>query len=270
MSSELKFIESFLRDQLDYVMERYNNRKSVNVTTKRDAIDMLTEVDLGVQRRAVTALDAAFPDDWIVAEEEGRATFPNPIDARAWVIDPIDGTNNFVRGLFPCFAISMAFVENGIPQAAGVLIPGTGDLFLAQRGKGATCNGKPLAVSTLQDLHAARLELDCSHRGDRDALLERASEVFRQVGEIRCHGSCVVGCCQIAQGDIEAFLHMSLHPWDYAAVWLFVEEAGGKATRLDNAAVHLFDGTPGLLISNGHLHGEILGLIPAENPPASS
>jgi myo-inositol-1(or 4)-monophosphatase len=261
MNNELHFIESFLRSQSDFVKNGHKEKQSVQVSTKRDAIDMLTEVDLAVQERAIEAIHAAFPGDWIVAEEGKYSKYPEPRDARAWVIDPIDGTNNFVRGLFPCFAISIALVEKGIPQAAGVLIPGTGDMFLAIRGQGASCNMRRLAVSDIDDISAARLELDCSHRGDRDALLRTMPELFRQIGEVRCHGSSVVSNCQIATGDIDAFLHVSLNPWDYAAVWLFVEEAGGKATRLDNSAIHIFDGKPGILISNGHLHEKILALL---------
>jgi len=261
MSSELNFIEGFLRSQAGYVVEMYNKRKDVSISTKSNAADMLTEVDLTVQQRAVEAVNAAFPGDWIVGEEGEYTIYPENADARAWVMDPIDGTNNFVRGLFPCFAISIAFVERGIPMAAGVLIPGTGDIFLARRGQGVTRNGEPISVSSVAEIGAARLELDYGHKKDRAALLHAIPEIFCQVGEMRCHGSSVVSNCQVATGDIDAFFHINLNPWDYAAVWLFVEEAGGKVSHLDGTPIHIFYRKSGLLLSNGILHQTFLDLI---------
>ncbi len=258
---ELAFIETFLRENAAYVRERHAARNQVTMTVKSNASDLLTEADLTVQQRAVEALAKAFPGDRLVAEEGDCAAYPENRNARCWVLDPIDGTNNFVRGLFPCFGISLAFAEEGVPRAGGVMLPVSGHLFLAERGGGATLNGEAIHVSDVQDIGAAKVELDFGWVEERDLMLNRAAKLIKSVGQVRCTGSAVVALCQIACGETDGFAHMTLQPWDYAASQVIVEEAGGMATRLDGKALHLFDGRKGVLMSNGAIHGTMRGLI---------
>lgn len=259
--SELAFIEGFLRGNMGYALEKFRGRAGVTVAEKRDANDLLTEVDLTLQKRAVEALQERYPGDAIVAEEGEYAEIPAQAPPRAWVMDPLDGTNNFVRGLFPVFGISLAFAQDGLAAAAGVALPGEHAILLAERGQGAVFDGAPLRVSQVQAAAEARIDFDFSGRQDRDALLHRASGLFRQAGQVRCFGSAVASICQVATGDCDAYIHMSLHPWDYAAAQLIVEEAGGMATRLDGSPLEIFDGKQGVLISNGAIHDELLGLL---------
>lgn len=260
---EIEFIERFLRDNAGYVREKYASRGDITVTSKRDVNDLLTEVDLTLQKRAVSQIQEAFPGDTIVAEEGEFANFSHNPQGRCWVMDPIDGTNNFVRGIFPIFAVSIGFAIQGRPVSAGVFLPGTNDVLLAERGKGSFRNGKRMRVSDVQQAAEARVDLDFSTIADREELLHRGRRVITSVGQMRCHGSAVASISQVATGDIEAYLHMSLCPWDYAAAQLLVEEAGGMATRLDGSTLYLFDGKQGVLISNGAVHQEILGLVDA-------
>jgi len=258
---ELDFIETFLRENAPYVKAQHAARGKVTMTVKSNASDLLTEADLTVQQRAVDALADAFPNDRLVAEEGEYAAYPEDPDARCWVLDPIDGTNNFVRGLFPCFGISLAFAEHGVPRAGGVMLPVTGDLFLAARDKGATLNGEPIRVSDIQDIAAAKVEVEFGWTAERGTMLDRASEVIKRVGQVRCSGSAVAGLCQIACAEMDGYVHMTLKPWDYAASQIIVEEAGGVATRLDGGPVALFDGKSGLLVSNGAIHEALRTLI---------
>lgn len=258
---EITFIEQFLRQNLSYIQDKYRQRSEITVTSKRDANDMLTEVDLTLQKRAVEEIQALFPGDAIVAEEGAFSAYEKDLQGRAWIMDPIDGTNNFVRGLFPIFAVSLAFAVNGQAVAAGVLLPGTGEVYLAERGRGATRNGMPMQVSPTTIVGESRIDIDFSTLTDRRALVERAPEILFNTGQIRCLGSAVASITHVAAGEAEAYFHITLNPWDYAAAQLLVEEAGGRASRLDGSPLRIFDKRLGVLISNGSVHDELLSLV---------
>lgn len=258
MLAETRLIEDFLLGIQGYVRGRYAARDQISVSTKSNASDLLTEVDVSVQQRAIAHIAEAFPNDAFVGEEEGLACTPTDPNARCWVMDPIDGTYNFVRGLLPAFGVSLAFVEHGVPQAGGVLFPVTGDLFLAERGAGAQRNGQPLRVSTVHTMEQCSIGVDFAGGQDRLRLMRQANAIIRDAGQIRCHGCAVIGICQVASGDADAYLHLSLTPWDYAASQIIVEEAGGRASRPDGSPLHLFDHNDGVLFTNGAIHETIL------------
>ena len=260
-SRDLDFIEGFLRRNWDYVLEKYRDKSRLTVTSKSEPADLLTEVDLTVQKRFMNAVAETFPTDAVVGEEGDMGKIPSNPRGRVWVIDPIDGTYNFVRGMNPMFGISIALVVDGLARSAGVAFPMGGQVFLAEQGEGSFCNGRPLRVSDVQHLAEACVEIDFSVMDDRRAFLSRATNVMRQAGQIRCQGAAVGGICQIATGDVDGYLHMTLNPWDYAAAQLIAEEAGAMATRLDGSPLRVFDGREGVLISNGAIHDALLGCI---------
>jgi len=259
--TEIEFIEDFLRENAQYAREKYAMRQEITVTAKRDANDLLTEVDLTLQKRAVDQIRDRFPGDSIVAEEGEFSAIPKEPSGRCWVMDPIDGTNNFVRGLFPVYGISIGFALNGEAVSGGVMLPGVDRMLLAERGGGATMNGAPIRVSEVQTLEESRIDLDFSGIWDRRAIVDKALGVLIESGQIRCHGSAVASLAQVASGDAEAYVHMSLSPWDYAACQVIVEEAGGMATRHDGTPLRLFDGRKGVLVSNGAIHEALMALI---------
>jgi myo-inositol-1(or 4)-monophosphatase len=259
--TELGFIRKFLEDNMAYARDKFAARGAITVTSKRDANDLLTEVDLTLQKRAIDQIHHSFPGDSIMAEEGEFAKGPDEPEGRCWVMDPIDGTNNFVRGLFPVYAISIAFAIHGRAVAGGIALPGVNTIFTAEHGKGAFHGKRRLVVSEVQTLEEAKVDLDFGGMEDRAAWLERGQEIIRHAGQLRGYGSAVSAISQIASGDLDAFLHMTLNPWDYAAAQLIVEEAGGMASRLDGKPLHLFDGKQGVLITNGAIHKEMLRLI---------
>jgi len=258
---ETAFIEQLLKAASVVVREKYAQRAKVLVTSKSEANDLLTEADLAVQEYVVEQIGPLFPNDLIAAEEAGFSKIPDDPNCRCWVIDPIDGTQNFVRGLFPTFGISIAFAVGGTPVAGGVALPISHDVFLAEKGAGATRNGQPLEVSGISEVGLSRIEIDFSGRREREETLRRASEVIRKAGQVRCNCSTVVALCSVASADMEAFFHVALNPWDYAAGQLIVEEAGGRATRLDGSPLRLFDHGCGVLVTNGHIHQEVISLL---------
>jgi myo-inositol-1(or 4)-monophosphatase len=260
-SRDLEFIQDFLRRNWDYVLEKYRDKSRLTVTSKADPADLLTEVDLTIQKRFIDAVAEIFPTDLVVGEEGDLGKIPANPRGRVWVIDPIDGTYNFVRGMNPMFGISIALVVDGLARVAGVGFPMGGQVFLAEQGEGSFCNGRPLRVSDVQHLAEACVEIDFNGPDDRKAFLSRATGVIRHAGQIRCQGAAVGGICQIATGDVDGYLHMALYPWDYAAAQLIAEEAGAVATRLDGSPLRVFDGREGVLISNGAVHEALLGCI---------
>ncbi|HOT49411.1 MAG TPA: inositol monophosphatase [Candidatus Hydrogenedentes bacterium] len=259
--TEIDLIQSLLKEASVYVREQYARRDRVGVQSKGNPNDLLTEADLGVQDLIVEGIRNCFPGDAIAAEERDFAHAPADRDARCWVIDPIDGTQNFVRGFFPMFGISIAFVRGGMAVAAGVALPISGGCFLAERGAGSFRDECRLRVSDVASASVARVEVDFSGPPERAETLRRASRIICGAGQIRCACATVVSLCQIAAGEMDGFVHVALHPWDYAAAQLIVEEAGGRATRLDGRPLGVFDGGKGALLSNGHIHPELLSLV---------
>lgn len=270
---EIDFIKRMFQELAGFVCRKHASRGQVGVTSKSEANDLLTEVDLAVQDRLVEAIGKEFPGDVIVAEERGLARIPDDPSVRCWVIDPIDGTQNFVRGIFPVFGISVAFAVDGRPVVGGVAVPGIAlpgvatsqsvGVFFAEKGAGAYLNDSPIRVSSVDSVSLARVEVDFSGRSQRDETLARCAEILRRSGQIRCNCATVVALCSVAVGEMDAFAHVSLNPWDYAAGQIIVEEAGGRASRLDGSPLMLFENRHGVLISNGHVHDELVSLIPS-------
>ncbi len=257
----MSFIQATLDDMAIFVRTKYAMRDGMRVSTKREANDLLTEVDVAVQDEIVARIRKAYPDDAIFAEENGLHELPSDRDGRTWLIDPIDGTQNFVRGLFPAFGISLGFAVEGKPVAGGVAVPGKGELFLAEKDSGAFRNGERIVVSDFADMGNARAEIDFSGPWDRGEILQRFSPLMIAIGQVRCHCAAVIGLCSIATADMDAYVHVALNPYDYAAAMIIVEEAGGVVTRLDGSPIHLFDEGRGVLASNGLLHDVLMSVI---------
>jgi myo-inositol-1(or 4)-monophosphatase len=261
-SPEMVFIESILRDLWDTVDEGHRRAAELEIEVKKeDAADLVTQFDLAVQQRIEMELGRRFADDQLMGEEAGRDKPPGDPMGRCWLVDPIDGTHNFARGMVGAFGISIAFAEGGQVQAAGIALPTLGELFLAQRGSGATRNGRPTRVSSINHLEAARVELDFARLPTRSKTLQVVTPLFTQVSQIRVHGSCIVSMAAVAAGGAEAFIHAAPSPWDYAAGLLIIQEAGGTVTQVDGSPLFLFDASGGILASNSVLHNGIRRII---------
>jgi myo-inositol-1(or 4)-monophosphatase len=258
---EIDFIAKILPEMAEYARERYADKSRVRVESKTDPNDLLTEVDLTIQKRVIERINAQYPGDHIAAEESGKNVMPEDASVRCWILDPIDGTQNFVRGIFPMFGISIAFAEGGRLRAGGVVLPVMNHTFLAESGAGATRNGERLRVSTVATAFKARVEVDFSIQSDRQDTIDRFSPIICTTGQVRCFCSAVVSLCSISTGDLDAYVHVGLAPWDYAASQLIVEEAGGRATRLDGSELNVFQKKRGILATNALVHEEYLALL---------
>ena len=259
--TEIDLITELLQENGAYAQERYACRDEIVVDSKTDANDILTEVDLAIQERIVARVRDAFPSDTIVAEEAGLSDTPDSPAGRCWLIDPIDGTQNFVRGMFPGFGVSIGFARDGVPVAGGVTVPMAGITFLAEKGSGATMNGQPAVVAPTPTVSVARAEIDFSHRVDRKKTLEQTSRFIEAVGQVRCHCAAVIGLCSIVSGDMDIFVHVNLNPWDFAAAMVIVQEAGGRVTHFDGRPLQVPGGRVDIIASNGIVHDEVIRLL---------
>lgn len=229
----------------------------LNRIEKKGVIDLVTEADLESEKTIIHTIRSAFPEHGILAEESGRVG--GDPDAY-WIIDPLDGTTNFAHGL-DLFCISIAFVCCGEVTCGIVLAPRTGELFTATTGDGAHCNGSPIAVSRIRKVEDALLVTGFPYNV-KDIVPEVMARFTRCVGTaqgVRRLGSAALDLCYVASGRFDAFWEQNLKPWDTAAGWLIVREAGGAVTTFADA---LFAPEKNeILATNGHTHQEMLRLL---------
>lgn len=199
--------------------------------------DWLTEADGAIERLIVSRLAEAFPGDRVLGEEGGGAAETD----RLWVIDPIDGTANFARGL-PHFCIAIAFVADGATQLGIVHEPIAGNLYRARRGGGATRNDKPIAVSRTRDPRRAYLDIGYSSRVPYADYVATTLRLLEAGVYVRQGGSGVLGLAQVADGRIDAFFERFLRPWDALAGLLLIEEAGGRVNDFIAGGKGIADG----------------------------
>jgi len=186
---------------------------------------------------------------------------PGDRQVRCWFIDPIDGTQNFVRGMFPEFGVSLAFADAGEVCAGGVAMAGAEILMLAGKGLGATRSGKPMKVSSVGELGSARVDIDFGYPHQRQGTLDRFSGLICSAGQFRCYCAAIMGLCSVACGETDAYMANETQPWDSAAGALLVQEAGGRASTLSGDALNLVRGKSSILVSNGRVHDAVLAEI---------
>lgn len=234
--------------------ERYEKPHQV---TMKGEIDLVTEADLASEAKILAILRQRCPDIAVLAEESGL--HPGSGE-ECWIIDPLDGTTNFAHG-FPVFAVSIGLLAAAGVQVGVVYCPLQDELFCACRGGGAWCNGRRLSVSAttrpIEALVATGFPYEI--RRHLDQVLGWARAVLPRVRDIRRAGAAAVDLAWVACGRLDAFYEVALKPWDAAAGWLLVEEAGGRVSRLDGAPFDPF--VPELLATNTHLHQALLELL---------
>jgi myo-inositol-1(or 4)-monophosphatase len=225
---------------------------------KKGAIDLVTEVDVDVERMFRALVSERFPDHQVLAEEMGgQAAAPK---GPCWVFDPIDGTTNFTHGL-PIFCASLALEIDGVAEVAAIYDPTRKELFTAERGGGAFLNGRPMRVSSAARLVDAMLVTGFPY--DVHSRIEEIVGLFAQfVGRaraVRRLGSAAIDLCYIAAGRMDAFWERDLKPWDIAAGALIVAEAGGRITNMDGKP--FASRGRDVLATNGLLHDDMLAVI---------
>jgi myo-inositol-1(or 4)-monophosphatase len=203
------------------LMRRHYRERSAGKVSFKGPQDFLTVVDGAVERLVVERLGRAFPTDRFVGEEGGGS-----YGRRTWVIDPIDGTSNFARGI-PHFCISIAFVDAGQPTIGVIYDPIADELFAARRGGGATVNGRPMRVSGTRDIRRATIELGWSTRRPAEVYTETVRRILAAGGGFHRSGSGALGMAYVADGRNDGYFEAHINAWDVLAGLVMVREAGG-------------------------------------------
>jgi myo-inositol-1(or 4)-monophosphatase len=202
--------------------------------TVKGRSDFVTEVDVESERVIVATLLERFPDHRVLAEEgTENESDANRVPIR-WIIDPLDGTTNWLHG-YPEYAVSIAAEDSAGLRAAVVLNSATGELFEASRGSGAWRDGQPVQVSDLPTLDLALVGTGFPFKklNVLPAYLETMSRILRSTAGIRRGGAAALDLCDLACGRLDAFWEYWLMPWDVAAGALIVREAGGTFEELE-------------------------------------
>lgn len=208
----------------------FENRDDLNIEEK-GLNDFVTKIDKEAESAIVGKIQESFPDHSFIGEE-GSAIKNNP--DFTWIIDPLDGTTNFIKGI-PHFAVSIALMHKGKLEQAVVFDPIRGELFTGSKGAGAQLNGYRIRATKTKDISQAILATAFPFR-DKSRLsesLQQFNRIFPQVGDIRRSGSAALDLAYVAAGRYDGYWEKGLKSWDMAAGELLVKEAGGLITDYD-------------------------------------
>ena len=192
-----------------------------SATTMKGRHDVVTAMDREVERFIRAAIVARFPRDAVIGEEEGGGAGDH-----LWLIDPIDGTANYARGL-PRYCVSIGYLERGVPTLGAIYDPSHDWLYSAAVGEGAWRDGERLAVSPIAEMTAATVECGWSTRRSAADYVALIARVFEAGAAMRRAGSGALGLVDVAAGRVEAYCELHINAWDCAAGIVLVREAGG-------------------------------------------
>jgi myo-inositol-1(or 4)-monophosphatase len=234
--------------------------------------DLLVGASLKVQDAIKATLATDCPEDAFLGEE-GPDDEPLPVNAeRLWIVDPIDGSINYFRGL-PAYAISLGYRDANGFKVGVVYDPSRDELFAARSGQGATLNGEPIYAHVPgegEDAYEQSL-IGTDLSGEVESRLQglrAATHVANRMLGLVMLGSPALGLCYVAAGRLHAYFHLKLHLWDVAAAAVIIQEAGGIVTNGTGGSWLYSDGS--YLATNGRLHGPMLRLLRAALPEAGA
>lgn len=254
-------MQSLLEEAKQAVLEagkiiKENSRKPKNIKHK-GRIDLVTETDLAVEQFLKEKLSKILPGSSFLAEEtSGDAQLVD----RTWIIDPIDGTTNFAHGL-PMVATSVALWENDQIVLGIINLPILNEIFTTVKGGGAFMNGEPIHVSQCSDLESSLIATGFPYAIEEhvDFITSALHNVLMTTQGVRRPGAAALDLAYLACGRYDGYYENSLNPWDTAAGWLLVEEAGGRVTEYGKGAYDLF--SPNILATNSEMHDLLDGLL---------
>lgn len=227
----------------------------------KSTANLVTETDKKIERVIIDIIKCQFPTHSILAEESAHAISEStPSNSRKWIIDPIDGTTNFAHGL-PAACVTIAYEENGTIKLGAVWNPFLNEWFWAERGKGASLNGKKIHVSNSKSLAESLLVTGFPYdRITRADYYLRFVKSFMMITHgIRRLGSAALDLCYVACGRFDGYWEFNLQPWDQAAGVLMVEEAGGRLSNFSGKPMNIYERQT--LAANKNIHGEMLKII---------
>lgn len=239
------------------VLQEWSEKFTVNEKSRKN---LVTEADVNSQEKIFGLIHGRYPDHSFLGEED-LAVENDGSDFR-WIIDPLDGTTNYVHR-FPYYGVSIALEERGELTVGVIFDPNRDEMFTAIRGQGAFLNGEPINVSDADALYDAMCvaSLPVGAKGDEPQVAQFL-RVLPHSRSVQRTGSAALNLCYVACGRIDAYWSGTLKPWDQAAGAVIVAEAGGQVSKMDGSSFDV--GQPDLLSSNGSaIHTELRDLLTA-------
>lgn len=239
-------------------------RRNLNVEFKGEGgHNLVSNADREAESVIKTLILEKFPQHQILAEESGLHKNDSPCK---WVIDPLDGTTNFIHG-FPFFCVSIGLEINGAVELGVVFDPVRREMFSAERGKGAFLNGNPIRVSEERDLQKSLLVTGFSYdiRENPEKNFDHFYSFSLQGQAVRRTGSAALDLCYTAAGIFDGYWELTLSPWDMAAGSLIVQEAGGVVSDLDGNRFSIYQ--KNVIASNGLIHDQMIGTLRQKKRP---
>lgn len=239
-------------------------RRNLNVEFKGEGRhNLVSNADREAELVIKTLILEKFPQHQILAEESGLHKNDSPCK---WVIDPLDGTTNFIHG-FPFFCVSIGLEINGAVELGVVFDPVRREMFSAERGKGAFLNGNPIQVSEERDLQKSLLVTGFSYdiRENPEKNFDHFYSFSLQGQAVRRTGSAALDLCYTAAGIFDGYWELTLSPWDMAAGSLIVQEAGGVVTDLDGNRFSIYQ--KNVIASNSLIHDQMIGTLRQKKRP---
>ena len=223
---------------------------------KEGRANLVTDVDVLAEKSVMSVLRSEYPDFDILSEESPAIVQGSPY---TWVIDPLDGTNNYVHGV-PFFCVAIALATSQEVLLGVTYDPVRRELFAAQKGYGASLNGQPISVARRTSMKECFLGCDLGYDADKGkAMLDAAGSCWPELGGLRLMGSAALGLAYVACGRLDAYIHPYLYPWDLAGAVALVEGAKGKMTDWQGkpATIHSRE----IVAGNEIVHRQFLTLI---------
>lgn len=227
------------------------------ISNKEGINNLVTEVDHASEQVIIATIKESFPDHQILSEECGELYQDSQYK---WIIDPIDGTVNFANRI-PICCVSIGLEHNGKMILGGIYNPFINELFIGERGQGATLNDKKISVSERKEVASACLVTGFPYTflDEPNGPLEVFDRFIRKGVPVRRLGSAAIDLAWVACGRFDGFFEHRLQAWDSAAGFLLVEEAGGKVTNMNGEAYSPYK--PGIIASNGVIHDELIAWV---------
>ena len=249
-------------DEAGKILKQHFRKISISDIREKSTNDFLTFVDEQAENKIIEIINKKFPEHSILAEESGNQ---NKKHSHCWIIDPLDGTKNYINGI-PVFAVSIALQANNQIIASVVLDVMQNEMYNAEKGKGAFLNESKIYVSESESVEKCLLATGFPFKNKTflDAYMNCFKDIFNHCSGLRRMGAAAIDLAYVASGHFDAFWEMGLNPWDMAAGELIITEAGGKVTDFWNENNHLKNSF--ILASNTKVHEIILEIISRHFP----
>jgi len=253
----LNFAIETAREAGQILLENFGRK--IDIFKKGD-INLVTEADLASEAHIIEKIKSYYPKHAILAEESGESVIFIDGESRwKWIIDPLDGTTNYAHG-YPCFCVTIALEHEGKIVVGVTFDPTRSELFCAERGSGASLNGRKIRVSETEKLSESLIVTGFPYNfSEKENFAQHLTDFLLHSRGVRRDGSAAIDMAYVACGRFDGFWEEGLNPWDVAAGVLLIEEAGGQISYYDGSPFSVY--SPPICASNGLIHSEMLGVL---------